>query len=90
MPMAPLPPLKDPVGEVLGDVPVDVPDPLEGLNVLLMVEPIPEVDVGGPPELCRKQVRFVNQTMGETHTGRSRYWFRMCWGVARRRKRWDQ
>jgi len=62
MPMAPLPPLKDPVGEVLGNVPVDVPDPPEGLNVLLMVEPIPEVDVGGPPE--REVMLLVPDVLG--------------------------
>jgi hypothetical protein len=45
-PRAPLlPPLKEPVDVGVGEVPVDEPDPLEMVDVLLMVEPTPEVDV---------------------------------------------
>jgi len=44
-------PLKEPVDVVPGEVLVDEPDPA-GVDVLLMVEPRPEVErEGGPPEL---------------------------------------
>jgi len=44
-----LPPLKEPVAVVLGEE-LDVPDPLEGVDVLLMVVPRLEVvREGGPP-----------------------------------------
>jgi len=46
-----LPPLKEPEGVVLGEVLVDEPDPLDGVDVPLMVEPKPEVE---PRELCIK------------------------------------
>jgi len=45
-------PLKEPEVVGLGEVLVDEPDPLEGVDVLLMVEPRPEVvREGGPPEM---------------------------------------
>ena len=48
---APLLPLKAPVDVVPGEVLVDVPDPAR-VDVLLMVEPTPEVEMEeGPPEL---------------------------------------
>lgn len=51
-PTAPLlPPLKEPVDVEPGEVLVDEPDTAEGVDVLLIVEPKPEVEVdGGPPE----------------------------------------
>jgi len=49
-PRAPLlPPLKEPVGVEVGEVLEDEPDPFGGVDVLLMVEPTPEVDVREVP-----------------------------------------
>lgn len=49
-----LPPLKEPVAVVPGEVLVDELDP-PGVDVLLIVEPRPEIEVErGPPELYAK------------------------------------
>lgn len=75
-PRAPLlPPLKEPVGVEVGEVLEDEPDPLGGVDVLLMVEPTPEVDVREVP--LWMYVRFIQQMVKATHTGKSRCQFRM-------------
>jgi hypothetical protein len=62
--VAPIPvtlraPLKVPVAVVLGEVLVDEPDPA-GVDVLLMVEPEPEVELEGGPHKVY-EVRAIQQ-----------------------------
>jgi len=63
----PLPPLKEPVAVVLGEVPVDEPD-TTGVDVLLMVEPRPlVVREGGPPALRNIGEGYSTKGRGDTY-----------------------